>query len=159
MRASCRSKAPGFSFSVQDIHHNKERIVTSLKRKLLLAVAVCTVCLALPAQAQEPAGRKELKRIDMTEAPNMEIISSITEYKPGDELSRHLHNGTEMGYVVQGAMIQVPGKDPTMLATGAPLQNLRGVAHGGFKIVGPTSLILFTVHVVDKGKPLYDAAK
>ena len=133
--------------------------MTSLKRKLLLVAAVCIACLALPAQAQEPAGRKELKRIDMAEAPGMEIISSITEYKPGEELSRHMHNGTEMGYVVQGSTIQVPGKDPTTLPTGAPLQNLRGVAHGGFKIVGPTSLILFTVHIVDKGKPLYDAAK
>jgi hypothetical protein len=30
---------------------------------------------------------------------------------------------------------------------------------GGFKVVGPGNLILFTVHTVDKGKPLYDWAK
>ncbi|MDB5806661.1 MAG: hypothetical protein JWN73_3983 [Betaproteobacteria bacterium] len=126
---------------------------------LAVLIAASTVALSLPAQAQQAPARKELKRIDMTESPNMEIISSVTEYKPGDELPRHLHHGTEMGYVVQGSMIQLPGKDPTMLATGAPLQNLRDVAHGGFKIVGPASLILFTVHIVDKGKPLYDAAK
>ncbi|HEX4326831.1 MAG TPA: cupin domain-containing protein [Burkholderiales bacterium] len=131
----------------------------SPSRKLFLVAAIFGACLALPAQAQESSARKELKRIDMAEAPNMEIISSITEYKPGDELPRHMHNGTEMGYVVQGSTIQVPGKDPMMLATGAPLQNLRGVPHGGFKIVGPTSLVLFTVHIVDKGKPLYDTAK
>lgn len=130
-----------------------------LHRAALALLIAASAVLALPAQAQESTARKELKRIDMTEMPNMEIISSITEYKPGDELPRHLHHGTEMGYVVQGSMIQLPGKDPTMLATGVPLQNLRGVAHGGFKIVGPASLILFTVHIVDKGKPLYDAAK
>lgn len=129
------------------------------RASLALVITAFAAIATLPAQAQESSARKELKRIDMAEAPNMEIISSITEYQPGDELPRHLHHGTEMAYVVQGAMIQVPGKDPTMLPTGVPLQNLRDVPHGGFKVVGATSLKLFTVHIVDKGKPLYDAAK
>ena len=38
----------------------------------------------------------------------MEVISSISEFKPGDELPRHLHHGVEAGYVVQGAMVQNP---------------------------------------------------
>jgi hypothetical protein len=46
-----------------------------------------------------------------------------------------------------------------MLTTGAPILNLRDVVHGGFKVVGPGNLILFTVHTVDKGKPLYDLVK
>ena len=46
-----------------------------------------------------------------------------------------------------------------MLATGAPILNLRDVVHGGFKVVGPGNVILFTVHTVDKGKPLYDWVK
>jgi hypothetical protein len=61
--------------------------------------------------------------------------------------------------VVQGAMVQNPGQPPAMLATGAPILNLRDVVHGGFKVIGPGNLILFTVHTVDKGKPLYDWAK
>ncbi|HWN48991.1 MAG TPA: hypothetical protein VNO18_04060 [Xanthobacteraceae bacterium] len=48
---------------------------------------------------------------------------------------------------------------PTMLTTGAPILNLRDVVHGGFKVVGPGNLILFAVHTVDKGKPLYDLVK
>ena len=56
-------------------------------------------------------------------------------------------------------MIQLPGKEPMMLPTGAPVLNLRDVMHGGFTIVGSASLVLFTVHIVDKGKPLYDVAK
>ena len=89
----------------------------------------------------------------------MEVVSSISEFKPGEELPRHLHHGVEAGYVVQGAMVQNPGQQPAMLATGAPILNLREVVHGGFKVVGPGNLILFTVHTVDKGKPLYDWAK
>ena len=111
----------------------------------------------LVAFAQDSPNRKELKRVDLSGAPGMEVVSSITEYKPGDELAAHLHHGVEAGYVVQGAMVQAPGKEPMMLPTGAPILNLRDVLHGGFKIVGETPLKLFTVHVVDKGKPLYDS--
>jgi Cupin domain len=116
---------------------------------------------ALPAGAcaQDSPARKELKRADLSGAPGMEVINSISEYKPGDEIRRHLHHGIESGYVVQGAMVQVPGKEPMMLATGTPIMNLRDVPHGGFKVVGNTPLVLFTVHVVDKGKPLYDWVK
>jgi hypothetical protein len=53
----------------------------------------------------------------------------------------------------------VPGKDPIALPTGAPIMNLRDVPHAGWKVAGETTIKLFTVHIVDKGKPLYDAAK
>ena len=56
-------------------------------------------------------------------------------------------------------MIQAPGKDPTELKTGAPIINLRDVPHAGWKVVGDKTIKLLTVHVVDKGKPLYDWVK
>ena len=89
----------------------------------------------------------------------MEVIASVAEYKNGEGIDLHFHHGVEAAYVVQGASVQAPGKDPMMLPTGATLLNLRDVKHGGFKIVGDTPLKLFTVHVVDKGKPLYDYSK
>jgi quercetin dioxygenase-like cupin family protein len=128
--------------------------MTFLRSTLL--VAATTLVIAFVAEAQDSPQRKELRRVDLSGAAGMEVISSISEYKPGEELPRHLHHGVEAGYVVQGAMVQNPGQPPTMLATGAPILNLRNVAHGGFKVVGPGNLILFTVHTVDKGKPLYD---
>ena len=42
---------------------------------------------------------------------------------------------------------------------GVNFLNLRDAVHGGFKVIGPGNLILFTVHTVDKGKPLYDWVK
>lgn len=103
--------------------------------------------------------RVEQKRVDLSGAPGMEVIASTAEYKPGDTIDVHTHHGVEAAYVLQGASIQVPGKDPMTLATGTTLVNLRDVKHAGFKVVGDTSLKLFTVHVVDKGKPLYDYGK
>ena len=114
------------------------------------------------ANAQDSAGRTELKRADLTMATppaGMEVISSTIEFKVGDEVGRHSHHGVESGYILQGAMAQYPGKEPVKLETGAPILNLRDVVHGGYKVVGDKSLKLFTVHIVDKGKPLYDYAK
>jgi hypothetical protein len=37
--------------------------------------------------------------------------------------------------------------------------SVRDVPHGGVKVVGDKPLRLLTVHIVDKGKPLYDTPK
>jgi hypothetical protein len=57
------------------------------------------------AQAQD-SPRKELRRVDLSGAAGMEVISSISEFKPGDEFSRHLHHGVEVG-VVTGAICKL----------------------------------------------------
>jgi len=120
-----------------------------------LGVASTLVAQTLTDSAQ----RVEQKRADLSGAPGMEVIASVGEYKPGDGIELHFHHGIEAAYVVQGAMVQAPGREPSPLPTGASLLNLRDVKHGGFKVVGDTSLKLFTVHIVDKGKPLYDYTK
>ena len=131
----------------------------SARSGLFVVASAFAMVIAVAAHSQDSPQRKELKRVDLSGAPGMEVVSSISEFKPGEELPRHIHHGVEAGYVVQGAMVQNPGQAPTMLATGAPILNLRDVPHGGFKVVGPGNLILFTVHTVDKGKPLYDWVK
>jgi quercetin dioxygenase-like cupin family protein len=100
--------------------------------------------------------RVEQKRTDLSGAPGMELIASTTELRPGDSIGLHFHHGVEAAYVVQGARVQSPGQEARTIATGATILNLRDVKHGGFKIVGDSSLKLFTVHVVDKGKPLFE---
>ena len=89
----------------------------------------------------------------------MEVISSVSEYKPGESIALHFHHGVEAGIVLQGGMIQLPGKDPVPLPTGAPIMNLRDVPHAGWTVAGDAVIKLYTVHIVDKGKPLYDAPK
>ena len=103
--------------------------------------------------------RVEQKRADLSGAPGMEVIASTAEYKNGDTIDLHIHHGIEATYVVQGSTVQIPGKDPMPLPTGASLLYLRDIKHGGFKVVGDTPLKVFVVHIVDKGKPLYDYSK
>lgn len=133
---------------------SKRIVIRTLACLFLFGAGVAT---GLVAQTlNDSPQRVEQKRVDLSGAPNMEVIASTAEYKPGDSIDIHLHHGIEAGYVLQGATIQMPGKAPTMLPTGTTLMNLRDVKHAGFKVVGDTPLKLFTVHVVDKGKPLYD---
>ncbi|MBI3714797.1 MAG: cupin domain-containing protein [Betaproteobacteria bacterium] len=112
---------------------------------------------SLIAGAQDSPNRHEKKRADLSGAPGMEVISSIVEYKPGDKAPAHFHHGVEMVYVIEGGMVQYPGKEPQRLETGATSQNLREAMHGGYTIVGDKNIRIFTVHIVDKGKPLYDS--
>lgn len=138
-------------------------MIRSKLRQCLFAIGLITLGSAgtLLAQAlNDSPQRQEKQRVEL-QGPNgvttgMEVISSVAEYKPGEGIDLHLHHGIEALYVVQGAQIQLPGKEPLTLPTGASLMNLRMVQHGGFKVVGETSLKLYTVHIVDKGKPLYD---
>ena len=125
----------------------------------IFGAGVATGLFAQPNMATDSPQRVEQKRTDLTGAPGMEVIASTAEYKPGDTINLHFHHGIETAYVIQGGTIQVPGKDPAPLPTGATLQFLRDAKHAGFKVVGDSSLKLFTVHVVDKGKPLYDYVK
>jgi quercetin dioxygenase-like cupin family protein len=132
-------------------------ITLTLAGALLFGAGIATGQLA--QTSTDSPQRVEQKRTDLSGAPGMEVIASVAEYKPGSLVRRHSHHGVEVAYVVQGATIQVPGKDQTTLATGTTLMNLRDIEHAGYNVVGDTSLKLFTVHVVDKGKPLYEYVK
>lgn len=136
--------------------------VSPVARRFAAVAAIFSLGVATGLVAQVPGDSKqrvEQKRLDLSGAPGMEVIASIAEYQPGDVLELHSHHGVEALYVLQGASVQSPGKEPRALPTGATLLNPRDVQHAGFKVVGETSLKLFTVHVVDKGKPLYEYAK
>ena len=131
--------------------------MTSVSRhKLFLAASLCLFALRAAALSNDIPNRHELKRADLSGAPAMEVITSISEYQVGEVIPLHLHHGIETGYVLQGSTIQLPGQAPTRLETGSPIMNLRDVPHAGFKVVGPEPLKLLTVHIVDKDKPLYD---
>ena len=119
-------------------------------------LAVTFVCLAAAQNDLEPKNRQELKREDMA-GTNMEVIISVVEAQPGEMLARHIHHGEEAFYTLQGATLETPDGKQIKLATGSAGVNHRDVPHAGAKVVGDTPFKYLAVHVVDKGKPLYDA--
>ncbi len=127
-----------------------------LKPALCAALCAFTVARGAAPSSHDLPQRVELKRADLSGAPDMEVITSVSEFRKGDVLPRHSHHGVETGYVLQGSTVQLPGKEPMPLPTGTAILNLRDVPHAGFTVVGDTPLRLLTVHAVDKGKPLYE---
>ena len=45
------------------------------------------------------------------------------------------------------------------LAAGTASINVRDVPHGAFKVIGDKTLKLLTVHIIDKGKPMFTPVK
>jgi len=121
-----------------------------------IAAAVAAVAFVCLAHAQDSSNRQEMKRVDLT-GTNMEVIISTAEYKPGETIQRHIHHGEEAFYVLEGATVETPDGKQIQLATGTGSINRRDVPHAGFKVVGDKPLKVVTVHIVDKGLPLYDA--
>ncbi len=121
-----------------------------------IVAAFGAVAFASLSLAQDSPNRKEIKRADLT-GTNMEVILSTAEYKPGETIARHIHHGEEAFYVLEGATVETPDGKQIQLATGTGSINRRDVPHAGFKVVGDKPLKLLTVHIVDKGAPLYDA--
>ena len=121
-----------------------------------IVAAFAAVAFVSLAFAQDSPNRKEMKRADLT-GTNMEVILSTAEYKPGETIARHIHHGEEAFYVLEGATVETPDGKQIQLATGTGWINRRDVPHAGFKVVGDKPLKLLTVHIVDKGAPLYDA--
>lgn len=120
---------------------------------MIATLATMTLQAAQPSDSPQ---RVEQHRSDLSGAPDMEVVVSTAEYQPGDTITLHSHHGLEAVYVVQGTTVELPGKGSRELATGASLLNQRDIPHTGFTVRGPGSLKLFTVHIVDKGKPLYE---
>lgn len=114
---------------------------------------------SFPALAQDGMKRTILRQADLSGAPGMEVVSSIFEIQPGTTVPWHFHHGIETGLVLEGAMIQYPGEKPQMLATGTPVFILREEMHTAYKVVDNKPLKIFTVHIVDKSKPLFDGVK
>jgi quercetin dioxygenase-like cupin family protein len=131
----------------------------SIRCAMVCSAFALTMAIGAPLWAQDSPQPKELRRADLSGAPGMEVVLSVGEYRPGDRLPVHFHHGVETGYVLEGGMVEMPGKPPSALPTGAPLMNLRDVPHGGWTVVGDKTIKLLTVQIVDKGKPLYDSVK
>jgi quercetin dioxygenase-like cupin family protein len=109
------------------------------------------------AQGQS-SKRTELTKGDLT-GTNMEIVVGIVEVPPGASGVLHTHPGEEAYYVVDGATGESPDGRSVVFEAGTAKINVRDVPHGAFKVTGDKTLKLLTVHIVDKGKPMFVPVK
>ncbi|MBE7200566.1 MAG: cupin domain-containing protein [Parafilimonas terrae] len=127
-------------------------------RRTIALACLCTFLCAGAAAAQE-VKRTELGRAPVSGDETREIIMQLVEIPPGATSRRHFHNGEEAYYVLEGALAQVPGQAAKERATGERGINRRGVPHAGYTVIGDRTLKILSVYVVDKGKPLQEAAE
>ena len=127
--------------------------------KQAASIALVGLGLTFSAVAQSPETKRTvLTKGDLT-GTNMEIIVSVLEYPPGGGSVLHTHPGEEVFYVLEGATLETPEGKPITRETGVSMINVRDVPHGAFKVTGDKTLKLLTVHIVDKGKPMFVPVK
>ena len=131
--------------------------MVAARKWMLAAIALgATVALVNLAHAQDSPLRHEIKRADLS-GTNMEVIESIVEVPPGQASALHIHHGEEAFYVIEGGKIELPSGKQVDMVTASGSINKRDVPHGAFKNAGDKPIKILTVHIVDKGAPLYDA--
>ena len=128
----------------------------------ILAAAALIVASALAphvALAQAPGiKRTSLQRHDLS-VPGREVIQVLVEFAPGVVAPNHSHPGEEIVYVVEGSLeYRLDGKPPVTLEAGEVLFIPDGVVHA-VRNVGSGSAAELATYIVEKGKPLLEAAK
>ena len=127
-------------------------LVLPLSLTLSLAMAPAT-----PARAEAPMTRAELGRSET--ATETETIVSELRMMPGAYLRLHTHPGDEHVYVVKGGPMTTRDGRTIAFEPGGYLFFPRGQLHGGLTAAGEGEVVVMTVHVVDKGQPVYDYAE
>ena len=119
--------------------------------RIALAVAFPVAASALSAEDQMP--RTELGRTETT--ATSETIVTELHMMPGAYLKMHTHPGDEHVYIVKGGPMTTKDGRTVAFEDGGYLYFPRGQVHGGLTAAGDGEVVILTVHVVDKGKPVY----
>jgi len=118
-----------------------------------ISALLATAAQAQPP-AQPPAKRTILQQTDVAASPAQETLFGTVEIAPGSGNAFHTHNGSEIGYVVQGHIrLEVKGQDSRELGPGESFLVPRGAVHRSV-LVGNEPVKLINTWTVDKGTPL-----
>ena len=124
--------------------------MTKFSGAICLVLPACLVLASLaPVIAQQGITRMPLGTTDFP--VGYQTVSNIAQVSAGICFERHSHPGIESGYLLEGdLLLKIAGRPDQHLKAGDPMQIPAGVPHTGCTTGG---LKVFTVHVVEKGKP------
>ncbi len=120
-----------------------------------VAIAIPVLSIA-PALAGGEIVRTEVSRADLSGTENTEVIVAKLEMFPGASIPKHFHHGDEHVVVIEGGSVTLTDGKVIEFATGSALHFPAREVHGGFTASGDGPLIVYTMHIVEKGKPLMD---
>ena len=125
-----------------------------MKRMTKFAAATCLpACLTLaslaPVIAQQGITRSPLTTVDFP--PGYQTVSQFSQIAAGLCAERHSHPGIETGYVMEGDLVlKIQGRPDQAYKAGDHVPVPLGVPHIPCTMRGTK---IFTVHIVEKGKP------
>ena len=115
-----------------------------------------TLLMALTATAAAPAATGPVTHaqieVPRTNGPQQVVVQS-REFAPEASSGWHVHAGTEIAYVISGAMELATAERVIVLKPGDSFTMPRGVAHNGRNAGAVPAQIVITL-VVDKRAPL-----
>ncbi|MGR3803436.1 cupin domain-containing protein [Marinibacterium profundimaris] len=132
-------------------------MIRSLSIALSATLSLTLALAARSATAQDLMTRQELG-VTETTAESASILSEL-RMMPGAYIRLHTHPGDEHIFVVKGGPLTNKDGKTITFEDGGYLMFPRGQVHGGLTASGADEIVLITVHVVDKGKPVYDFAE
>jgi len=118
-----------------------------------LLFAACLLSAPAAAIAEGGVSRTELNRADLTRSPDLEVIVSRLEIAPGARIPLHTHPGDEHLVVVDGGEMTAPNGQAVTFTPGMTVHFPEGQVHGGMTNTGSAPVVVFTTHVLEKGKP------
>jgi quercetin dioxygenase-like cupin family protein len=133
------------------------------KTRTILAFAAATTLAVLaggPRAEDQPITRTQLLKADLAGIDGKETVMYIADLKPGAVGGKHTHYGDEFVYVLEGEIVVEPvGKEPITLKAGETGHLTPDVVHAARNgsDSAPAKVLVFLV--VEKGKPLAEAAK
>jgi quercetin dioxygenase-like cupin family protein len=129
--------------------------MTKFSAAICLVLTACLVLASLaPVIAQQGITRMPLTTVDFP--PGYQTVTQFSQMAAGICAERHSHPGIETGYVLEGdLLLKIEGRPDQLFKAGDHIPVPLGVPHlpcttGGTKI--------FTVHIVEKGKPFASPA-
>lgn len=131
-----------------------QKRLPSVMKQIFLAC--CLLALNAPVLAETfDNNRKEIHRGGSAVMYPV-VITSLTTFKAGERIPAHYHHGIETAYVIQGAELLADNGGISKMETGETIFDIQNKIHGGVTIGAKSELRLFTVHIVDRNKPLYN---
>jgi quercetin dioxygenase-like cupin family protein len=124
-----------------------------LYRNIIL-ISVVLVGGAIAQPTQPPPKRTILQTADVAASPAQETLVGTVEVAPGTGNGFHTHNGSEIGYVLQGHIrLEVKGQASRELGPGESFMVPRGSVHRAV-LLGNEPVKMINTWTVDKGSPL-----